>query len=256
MVVSAAKAEKILVSLHQDFLDSTRDALDHMEELAFINGEASADAVMAMYRDAHNIKSNAATFGLASVSILSHRLEDFLRSLSTIDENARSVLLRYIDAMRDVVNRSDDLSPDERRELLRSLPLAHNPDFDVEQALDIEIALVTPSGAVGRLVARDLNACGYRVSALSSPWQALQLAVCASPDLIISSVLMDELSGIDLVRALRAMQCTAQQRIAILTSFDDNHAALAGLPDGVPIIRTGKSFKDDLAQALSDVGIA
>ena len=75
------------------------------------------------------------------------------------------------------------------------------------------------------------------------------------PDLIVASAVREGLSGSDLIGALKATPATRRVPLALLTSFAPGHSSLAKLPDGVPVIRKGPEFGDDLARALAHCGI-
>ncbi len=63
--------------------------------------------------------------------------------------------------------------------------------------------------------------------------------------------MLEEASGIDLVRALAAITPTAHTPVALLTSYAPGHSSLADLPANAAIIRKGTAFGEDLANALA-----
>lgn len=108
---------------------------------------------------------------------------------------------------------------------------------------------------VGRLVARDLAACGIRAILTQSATEAFTLAIRMKPNLIITSATMAELPGTDLARALAAMATTNKIPVAVLTSLAEDDPARKGLPAGIPTIRTGPYLSDDLAAVITRYGI-
>ena len=87
-------------------------------------------------------------------------------------------------------------------------------------------------------------------------WEALEFAVRARPDLIITSAVMTGVSGIDLSRAFAAMAVTEDLPMAVLTSFDKNHPELRKLPSQVAVIRLDKTLEEDLAEVITTFSLA
>ncbi|MDC9700801.1 MAG: Hpt domain-containing protein [Alphaproteobacteria bacterium] len=257
MKQTETRAEKILKALHQDFLDSTREALNCIEDQTLLRGSKVESALLEINRMAHNIKGNGYTFNKPQLGILAHRMEDYLRSLSDLDDFAEGDLLLYVNILRNVLEATDSIPQDELCRLMRKLPTKKTDSYENVEAfdIDIDIAFVISSGTLSRMIERTLSVSGYRLIFFSSPWQALQFAVCASPDLLITSVIMDELNGVDLILALRAMKVTCKQRMAVLTSFEDDHKELNTLPAGVSIVHFSDRFCDDVTKVLKSAVI-
>ena len=74
--------------------------------------------------------------------------------------------------------------------------------------------------------------------------------------MIISSGVLDEMSGVDLASALAAIQSTEAIPFALLTSSNPGDTALKRLPDTVAVMKKGNDFSDDFATALERFGIA
>ena len=256
MDMSNDKLDQVVAQMRTEFIEGTRDRLDDIEAMVFSESETGEAKIVPLYRDVHNLKGQGTMHGFPSVTLIAERLEDYLSGLTEIgDGNARDVG-KFLDAMRGIVESEKDLGDEALRDVLRSLPTHHRRDFEVDAPLDVEVLLVTPANAVGRAVARELRECGYRVSTVESPWSALQLAACTKPDLIITSVVMDGIGGIDLSRAVAAISTTKDVPVAVLTSFDRGHPELTGLSDAVPVVRVGGQLRDDLGNALTQIGIA
>jgi len=110
---------------------------------------------------------------------------------------------------------------------------------------------MVPSRVVSRMVETELAQCGYRVSLATTPWEAFELAVCTLPDIIITSVVMDHVSGAELARALSEVRAVRNTQFAILTSFEPGHVELQGIPQKVDIIGLGAGFHDDLGDFVA-----
>ena len=96
---------------------------------------------------------------------------------------------------------------------------------------------------------REPRNCGYRVTSAYSFFEALELTVRTRPDLVISSAILDNLSGVDLACSIGAIAPTRGIPFALLTSFDAGHDAIRGLPEHAAILRKGESFGEDPANA-------
>jgi hypothetical protein len=73
--------------------------------------------------------------------------------------------------------------------------------------------------------------------------------------MVIASMELGVLSGVDLGCALAAMPAAQGIPYALFTSYSWGHAKLAGLPPRASVIRKGPQFGDDLAETLARFGI-
>ncbi|MBI3453460.1 MAG: response regulator [Rhodospirillales bacterium] len=258
-VISPARGDDPFENLRQSFREDSDERLTGMDKLVdqIVEGEIEIDAALPqLRRDAHTLKGMGDASGFPLVSMIAHRLENYLDDLdASRGDRALADIRTHIDAMDDAIAKK--LPPDDAAvaTALRALPMprSFNPD-DIELR-NVEALLVISSRAMGRGVARDLAACGIRTVLTQSPTEAFTLAIRMKPNLVIASATMAELSGIDLVRALSAMAATARIPVAILTSFSGDELAKKGLPTGIPTIRTGDRLSDDLAEVITKYGI-
>ena len=139
--------------------------------------------------------------------------------------------------------------------LLRGLPSHPSLDPAKIKPRNVEVLLVTPSRAVGRILIQALRSLGFHVTTAGSPWESIQLAVCVQPDLIITSAVMEGLDGIDLARAFGVMTATQELPIALLTSYPRDHKAMRHLPPDIPLIRLGATLDHDLVEVISGSGL-
>lgn len=247
--------DTMMAELRQEFLDTSLERLDSIEKIIFESHDDTSVVIRDMYRDVHNMKGGSGSFDLPSITLVVNRFEEYLSDLTDLDDAAGKDIALYIDALRSIIQGGREPTPDQLQAMLKTLPVRTNQDFDVDDPLDIEIMLVTAANAVGRAVSAELRGCGYRVTSIESPWRALQFAACSRPDLIITSMVLEGLDGIDLMRAVGAIAPTRGIPVAALTSFKEGHPALAALPDDAQVIRVGEYLRDDLANALDRLGI-
>jgi len=185
-------------------------------------------------------------------SIVGRRFEDFLANVTTLSAQGISDARRFLIYLEDMIAGKVALDSDPAK-VVRALPAKGLYAGDDELEIrSIEVMLVMPRGTATRFVEREVQQCGYRVSTVGNTFDALSMIVRTKPDLVIVSAVMPELDGIDLAVALSTMPATRNIPMALITSLDHDDEYLSLLPDGVPIIRKGDSFGDDLFKALDD----
>lgn len=187
------------------------------------------------------------------LDIAFHRLCDYLEDLTTPSEKVFADLQFYSATLQDLLSGKNNAS--DVGAFARTLPVRTPADLGNIVQVDVEIMLVEPNKTVSKLVSRELRACGYRVTTLRDPIEALTYAFRTKPDMITASAELPEISGIDLACAIEAMPVTHKIPFAVLTSRDRGHAALANLPTSTAVIKKGAKFGDDLADALMQFGI-
>ena len=257
----AHKYDHILDSFRDEFLVDVRERLEAIEEALGSGGGggsagADAEALVTIRREVHNLKGMGGCFGFPVISLIAHRLEDYIAELDALDPRQAADATVFVDRLQDIVEAGRDPDDSQARTLVRGLPAHPGAQSGSAQTRDVEILLVSPSRAVSQIALRTLRSLGYRVTTARSAWEALELAVRARPDLIITSAVMAGVSGIDLSRAFTAMAVTEDLPIAVLTSFDEDHPELRQLPSDVAVIRLDKSFEEDLAEVITSFSLA
>jgi PAS domain S-box-containing protein len=135
------------------------------------------------------------------------------------------------------------------QEALRWLPANHadapGRDLPVDSAAGAAVAApAADRTSPARLLIADDNAdmreyltrlltdAGYRVDAVTDGQAALEAARAATPDLLISDVMMPRLDGLSLVTALRADSRTASVPVLLLSARAGQEASIEGLRAG------------------------
>jgi CheY-like chemotaxis protein len=246
--------------MEAEFIEEVRDILNGIEVLIGnlrSRSVPAADGLARIRRDMVNVAARGSTLDQPMVTIIAHRLGEYLDDGGDLDGRRLDDVLSFLDQIRRALDNPHDASTKDAAKIVRALPARVTSDFNPADVkiTNIEILLVIPDKATSRIVERELHACGYRVSNVRSPFQALEMVVRTQPDMAIVSSVMDELSGVDVAAALSAMPTTRSLPVAILTSFSWGHPSLQDLPSRVPIIRKGANFGDDLADALARLRI-
>lgn len=183
------------------------------------------------------------------IGLLVRRLDNYLTDLTDPTDAQIDDIDSFVLVMRSVLDGEINREVDEA-EFVRSLPVRRPADIKDLVHLDFEFLVVDPNRTSARIVGRELENCGYRVTAAHRSFDALELSVRTRPDLVISSAVLDEMSGVDLACALAAIPATESIPFALLTSFDFGHESLKRLPQGAALLRKGAGFGEDLAQTL------
>lgn len=245
--------------LRVEFMDDARDRLEVMYQAlnAVSRGERTGADVMGVVRiECHNLKGMGTSFGFPVVSLIAHRLEDYLGGLRELNEQRHiSDVQIFLDRVSEMVDRPNQPAVAETNQIIRSLPVRYQFDIADVEVRNVEVMLVTPSKVVARKVEGELAACGFRVVRVVDPIESISLAVRVPPDFVMASMVMDGLSGLDLIRGLRAMSLTKDVPMALLTSLDLNHPSLKEIPAGVAVIRAGEHFGEDFAEAVARFNI-
>lgn len=251
-MISYRIPDDVLRTLRAEFLVDAGERLKTMQRAldALGAGDDPGPMLLALRREAHNLKGMGGSFGLSFITLVAHRLEDYL-GLCRFDRPADSAHAQaFLDCLADAIDAGGDPGEEATAARLRALPVFTTFDPAAVEVRELEIMLLTGSRTIARAVGDELRACGYRVVGASDPFQAIALAVRMRPDMVIASAVLDGLGGVDVAHALRAIRVTADMPLALLTSFHLSHRALRGLPAGVEVIRLGRFLSDDLARVL------
>jgi DNA-binding response OmpR family regulator len=109
------------------------------------------------------------------------------------------------------------------------------------------ILVVEDDEGVRDLIRKALAPIGARLLVAGSAADAVVLAADEHVDLLLADVVLPGASGPELAAQLRAARPTLQ--VIYITGWDD-HSALAGVPEGVPLLK--KPFDVwELAQAVT-----
>ena len=88
-------------------------------------------------------------------------------------------------------------------------------------------------------MSRELRACGYRVTTIRESIDSLSYTVQTKPGMLISSAELDQFKIIDLACAFGAIMVTKSIPFTFLTSRDQDHEALADLPQSAALFMRG-----------------
>ncbi|WP_207455291.1 Hpt domain-containing protein [Azospirillum sp. SYSU D00513] len=249
-----ASPDDLEAQLRIEFVDDARDRLETMNR-AVSDAEkglrADAEVLGLLRLETHNLKGMGTSFGFPAVSLVAHRLEDYLAGVPRLDDRKLADLHIFLDRIAQLVDRAEQPQLAETNQIIRALPVRYQFEVTDVEIRNVEIMLVTPSKVVARKLGTEMAACGYRTVTVGDPIESISLAVRVPPDMVIASMVMDGLSGLDLIRGLRAMSVTRDVPMALLTSLNLDNPALKEIPPGVSVIRTGEHFGEDFAAVVA-----
>lgn len=115
---------------------------------------------------------------------------------------------------------------------------------DAERPESPDILVVDDDPGVRSLLVKALTGGGYRVRAASDGLEALKELEAARPDLLIVDVMIPELDGVALVKAIRAHKHTSGIPVIFITAKSDPQSMIAGINVGARYYVT-KPFRVD-----------
>ena len=241
-----------------EFVEEARDILSGLEVMIGnlrSNTAPAKESLARIKRDMLNIAVRGSTMDQPLVTVVAHRFGEYVADLTEVSPQRLDDMQAFLDQMRAALDGTAHVST--TAAVVRALPTRQLSNFNPADVkiTNIEVLLVTSDRSTSRIVEREFQACGYRVSTVRSAFQAIEMAVRTRPDLIVISGVLEELSGIDLATAFATMPSTRDLKVAMLTSHSWGHSSLNELPARVPVIRKGSGFGDDLAEALARLQI-
>ncbi len=240
--------------LRVEFMDDARDRLQVIYDAIDKSAKGAregADVIGLVRLEAHNLKGMGTSFGFPTVSLIAHRLEDYLNGATQLDHRTVNEIQIFLDRIAEMVDRAEQPQLAETNQIIRALPVRYQFEVTDIEIRNVEVMLVTPSKVIAKKVSGELQACGFRVVRVMDPIESISHAVRVPPDVLIASMVMDGLSGLDLIRGLRAMTVTRHVPMALLTSLSLDNPALKEIPADVAVIRVGEHFGDDVATMVS-----
>ena len=119
----------------------------------------------------------------------------------------------------------------------------------------VSVFLVMPKGVQRKLISQELVSCGFELAFANQPLEAFSLVVSLKPDLVVSSLEFDELSGLELAWSLRAVRALKQIPIVLLTNHDTAKIKPERILEDIQVIHKEPEFAVDLANLLMQIGM-
>mgnify|MGYP000734176383 CR=1 FL=1 len=245
--------------LRIEFVDQCHLVTDELESLlnnVYDGKENAPKAIDLIRREMHNLKGQGSVFGYPVISMIAHRLEDYLAKEQVLDIDRIDDVNVYLDHVRGIVDRDQQLSYGEANELLRSLPqfgLAAHSELEKDAIVeDVEVMVATSSKLHRHRLESALNKPGWRLISFDRTLDLLENALVSPPNGVIVSGELPLVSGVELARIFLALEKLKNVPFAILTSRSKSHKNFEDLSESVNFISTGQEFGQDV-QRIVDV---
>ena len=246
--------EMIVADMRQEFIEDSGDRLDGLEqiiaELLSDKGQ-TAHGVLEIKRHIHNLKGLGSCFGFPAVSLWSHALEDYLELAPDVGVNQLWDIQLFIDSIRGILDAGVNPSDDEVAAAVKGMQLKGLDRGRSRSTAAQCVLLLMPRGIQRKIISRELSALGFKVIIVENSMQAIDLAITLKPEIVISSFILDRLSGIELARILNAMNSTKHHKFLLMTSSDAEDI-LGDIPENVRIAEKGRAFARELIAFLNE----
>jgi chemotaxis protein histidine kinase CheA len=253
----------------EDFRSEALEGLDVVDAQLLVLERAPSDpqVIRKLFVAIHTIKGNAAMVGLDTTQQLSHAMEDVLSRLRDeqhpVDHEAVNVLFQAVDALRGLVVAARPGAAESTvgiveliAQLRACVESGHPAKVDREPVSSRRSTalLVEDSATVRLLEQRLLTEAGFTVLALADGQEALRQARDTRYDLIVTSVELRGMNGLELAAALREHSPTRDVPVIITTSSDSPEQRRTAQALGVyRYLLKGPSAPQQLSEAAREV---
>lgn len=250
--------QMILADLRREFIEVADDRLNEVEEsisrLLANTGRAEYE-LLEIKRHVHSIKGMGGNFGFPSVTLWAHALEDYLETAIDIGTDQLWDIQLFVDKIRDILDSGEDppsatVAAAIKRLALRGVRRERSALKD-----GLSVLLLMPKGVQRKIVGRELTAFGFNVIIAETALEAIDLAMTHRPELIISSMVLDRMSGVELARVFSVIDVTKHHKCLIISASDNAVDSGIELPPNVRVVQKGVNFARDLIAFLTDHGL-
>lgn len=247
--------EMILADMRQEFIESSEDRLDEVEEaisrLLANKGKAEYE-FLEIKRHVHSIKGMGGSFGFSSVTLWAHALEDYMETAKDIGVDQLWDIQLFIDRIRDILEGGVDVDGATVADGIKRLPLRGVKRDRTGLKEGLSVLLLMPKGIQRKIVGRELTTFGFKVIIAENSLQAIDLGLIHRPEVVISSMVLDRMSGLELANVFNSINTTSHHKCLVITASDELEEEEEGLPDNVRIVHKGLNFSRDLITFLNE----
>ncbi|WP_084005598.1 Hpt domain-containing protein [Magnetovibrio blakemorei] len=248
--------EMILADMRQEFIEHTRDKLelveDEIEALRSGTGDCERN-ILEIKRIIHSIKGAGGSFGFPTISKVAHGLEDYLETTGDVSTVAGEDLLVFVNTITDILISGEEPDTDLAHMMLRSLPTGRRQSG--VRALDKGSALmIMPRGVQRKIISQELAQLGYKVTIVDNAIEAIDMALTLKPDYVITTQVLERMTGIELAWVLQMFKMTRSVKVAVVTADEISDEALESLPPHTTLIKKGPRFSLELMSFIRKAG--
>lgn len=239
----------ILADMATEFLESCEDRLEEVDQaldrLRSSKGFNEND-ILEIKRHIHSLKGMGTTFGFSSISLLAHALEDYFEALFVADKNGIHDIQHFVDRIREVAESRINWPDRTVAQIIHDMPLSAKRRTVRKDGLALSILVLMPKGLQRKIVASELSQFGFSVLTAENGVDAIEKSLRLRPDLFMSSMILDDLTGEELAGIFYAIKATSENPFLLVTSTDLEELMQRDLPPNVSVLRKGPSFAKDL----------
>ena len=259
--VRVRSVDEVIASLIPTFVEDTRDKLiklnNSIESLRNIHEQGSS--VNEYLREIHSIKGVAGSFGFSFIAVICHKLEDYIVKTPVFTRKETDEIIVYLQEIERILSRGSDPSDIEGFRIFRNLPTYVDLDKYYVGPTLVDTIFVGPKDVQFLIIDKQLKNCGIRSTNVSKSLQGVELTIRTRPDFVMVSNVIDNISGVEVINMLAAVNVTKAIPVMFIVSEIDlreDRLKLEGaLPKEVKFIRKGERFPDDFADALVALNI-
>ncbi len=267
-------SKSVIESLRGEFLG---DCLDHLERaneavegMAAKTGDGKTHLKQIQHK-IHTIKGTGGSFGFPSISRIAHALEDFMEAHPDILADWRGIE-SYLDEIRRIAASGVDVDREDLARIMDALPKAYRrraafsgPSASpappgrsrlaaVRPVREVNVLLVMPKGVQRKIVGQELTSCGFGICFVDSGVAAIGVTLARKPDMIASSMVLDDMTGADLARAIAGIEEIKDTHFVLMISTRAGNLKVADLPDGAAVVIKDCSYAEELTELLMEWG--
>jgi len=261
MPARGASIDEVIDHLVPMFLEDTEHKLEYLEVLAerMPRLNRRSEEFLEFVRTIHTIKGGAPSFGFPFLGVICHKLEDYLAGTPHFSPKAVVDIKTYLARIGEIIERRTDPSENAGFELFKTLPSSIDFDQLAFEPKSLHSLFIGPRDVQFRILETELKACGIRSMISANSFHGVELAARTKPDFIMVANVVDILSGTEVVHMLRALKALQHTPIMFLrTEVPNDHqqdVVRRALPDDVQIVRKGRHFSEDFADALTTLRV-
>ena len=254
-----------MATLKAEFRDWVQGVLDDLEDMisklrcqADVSEEELGEIYMAFAREVHSIKGASGSYGFGTIANISHRLEDYLSAtrMKLQDELTLDDTLVFLDQIRELAGLDEDPQGDQALAFLKKLPSASvrgTSATNEEPANRLEALIISPSKTVAAISTSVFEKCGIHVVRTQTGAEGIALAIKSRPDIILTSMYLDDISGAEVLSAISAIKPIQNSLKVLSTSLKRPHPELNDLDKDIQVIKSDISMANQLNRLTAQV---
>ncbi len=249
--------DAVMDGLRREFIDSAHDMLMDTDQLIrrMSSDIRAEDAFLELRRNIHTIKGQGGTFGFPLITTVAHLLEDFIDTVTEINNDATQGIQAFVDQISALLDRDAPPTAAEEQFILHALPNVRATEFSDQIVKDLRALVVMPESIQRKIIGQELVSCGFRLNFASTAVSGLEAALAFPPDIVLSSMEIQGFTGSELAKVFHSVRDLTASRFILITSHELEHERMRELPEGTRIIQKNANFAEQLVDCLMAWGI-